>query len=502
MPRKALERITTVGAAVLSATFVALPTAGAAALDEVDADRSAVLVVDGGQTAIEQGGVEAPAVALPFEAEGRRLAWYPLLYGGWGLYHDRRPFFGQRGSFVHGSPLVEGPDPGRRAAFTELALEPGLGVVARLGDAPLYGFGAWTVAATGTMGSDIYRRDAHVELATEKALAGLLWRGGPDDTTWLLRAGRLSLTLDDGLLVHAVRNSSNAGSRRALYLGARTALDAGVTLDVRGKGWRVQAFGLDPDELPSIDGKNRFVGAHVQWNPVRALELAAAGIKVTDSRSMLRTPQGGAIRREGLQTAWLQARWRGALGQEGLLLAAGVGRQGHPAADVRSSAGYLRIGHQWRGAAGRPALEWRGARFSGDRAGTERFERWDPLLAAGSDEWMGGIGFSKFQQNTNLAQDRWRVYLRPAPGVDVTLDAVRYRADELNNLGAGPLGASWPGHRLGDELMLIVRASLGKHLYWQGVAAIARPGAALRQAIGEPVRSWSTLQSSLYWFWP
>ncbi len=495
------RRVLAACAACAGAFVLPLPAAAGSAQGGDDAGTTAFVVVDAGTGPVAHGQVQAPGLALPVAADGPPLTWRPLFYGGWGLYHDRWPFFGQRAAFVRGSPLVEGPDPGRRTGAMEWALEPGLGVVARLGDGPLHAVGAWTVAASGTVGADIYRRDAHVEVATEKAFAGLLWPGGPGGASWLLRAGRLSLTLDDGLLVHAVRNSSNAGERRALYLGARTALDAGLTLDVRAPHWRVQAFALDPDELPAVDSRSRFAGVHALWTPQPGLELAAAGIEVTHSRTLLRTPQGAGVPRDGLRTGWLQARWRDALGQDGLLLAAGIGRQGHPDAHLRAEAGYLRVARQWRAAAWRPAVEWRRAHFSGDRPETARYERWDPLLAAGSDEWMGGIGFSKFQQNTNLAQDRLRLFLRPAPGLDLTLDALRYRADERNNLGAGPLGPTWPGRRLGDELMLIVRASLGSHLYWQGVAAVTRPGPALRQAIGEPLRPWATLQSSLYWFW-
>ncbi|MDC8773022.1 alginate export family protein [Roseateles albus] len=452
-------------------------------------------------------GLPAPSPAnrtrLPLAAIGEGLRWQPLLYGGIGLYLDDWPYFGHREAFVASSPISRPNGASRRASVAEVSVEPGLGFTVPLGETAWAAFGAGTVAVTATQGADIYRQDSHTEAAIEKAFVGLLHRPvyGP---SLLVRAGRTSFTLDDGFLVHLVRTSSNAGERRALNLGARSAADFALTADLRAERWRLQLFALNPDELPVVDTQSRYAGAHFSWQPAGKLDLAVSHLEVTQSDSLLRRPAAEPLPREGLHATTIQARWPGAFGAPGLLLAGLLGQQGHHRADVRALAGYARAGYRWNKWPGRPAVELRHARFSGDRPNTLRFERWDPLLAAGSDEWMGGIAFSKFQSNTNLVQDRLRVFAAPTEGIAVTLDLLRYRAAEVNNLGAGPLGALWPSRDIGHELMAILRWTIGPRFYAQSVASINRPGQGVRQSLAVPEgmdrRSWITLQASLYWF--
>lgn len=442
-----------------------------------------------------------PAVGtrLPLVDFGERPRWVPLLYGGSGVYVDDQPFFGRRDAFVGTSPIARPSGATRRASVAEISLEPGLGFTAPLGGPGWTAFGAATVAATATVGADIYRRDSHVEIAVEKAFVGLL-RRFDNSPTLLMRVGRSGLTLDDGFLVHLVRTSSNAGDRRALNLGARSAADLAVSADLRSVRWRAQLFALDPDELPVVDSRSRFAGGQLAWQPVETIDLAISHLQVLRSDSLLRRPGNTALAREGLRATTIQARWRNALDAQGLLLAALLGEQQHRSDEVRARAGYLRVAYRWNDAPGRPAAELRHARFSGDRPETTRYERWDPLLAAGSDEWMGGIAFSKFQSNTNLRQDRLRLFTSPSDGMALTLDWLRYRADQSNNLGAGPLGAVWPSRDLGHELMAILRWNIGSRLYAQAVASVNRPGPGVQLLAGGKTQSWVTLQASLYWF--
>ncbi len=422
------------------------------------------------------------------------------LSGGVGAYSEGQAFFGHWTAFNAGSPVAVGPATGARLNFLDYAVAPGITGFTRLGAKPLYAYAEASVMATGTVGADIYREDSRVKVDLEKAFAGLIW--SPSRQRMVnLSYGRQNFTLNDGFLIHHVKGSSNVGDRRALYLGGRTAFDRALLGSVRWDRWGLRAFGLDPNEYEPLESNSTFAGLNLRYEPSDRLLVDITHIENTASDTRFPTPQGQRIPREGIQTRAAHLRWRDALGLPGVFVESEIARQRSDRVDLDARAAYASVGYRWRDVRWKPALVLRQARWSGDDPATARYERWDPLLPAGSDEWMGGIISSKFVTNSNLRQIRLRAFAESSPRFNFSVDWFGYRALELNNLGANPLLGTLASRDLGQEWMFTGRWFINANLYVQTIASVNRPGDALRQALQGPARTWTSLQASLYWFY-
>jgi hypothetical protein len=363
----------------------------------------------------------------------------------------------------------------------------------------LYVYGAATVALSGTWGQDIYQRNDSMHVAVEKGYTGVLWARGKRHLL-NVSAGRQNYTLNDGFLIHHVKGSTNVGDRRALFLGARTAHDMTVLATARYGRGEFRGFFLDPNEYEPIESHTRIAGANARVEAGRGLRIDGSYIRILSSDGRSATPQGTRIPREGTSTLAGHLRWSNALGAPGLFLEAEGGTQWHVNADMRAAAGYASAGYRFTGAAWTPAIVLRYAHWSGDDPATTRYERWDPLLPAGSDEWMGGVVFSKYVANSNLQQFRLRAFAQPHAKFNFTVDWFRYQAAQTNNLGANPVLATLSSPDLGHELMVLGRTFLGKNYFVQMLASVNGPGRAIRAALPQPSSRWVSLQASLYWF--
>jgi hypothetical protein len=306
--------------------------------------------------------------------------------------------------------------------------------------------------------------------------------------------------LNDGFLIHHVKGSTNVGDRRALYLGARTAHDLTALVTGRYRRAEVRLFYLDPNEYEPIESNTRVAGANLRYEVDDGLRVDGSFIRIVDSDGRAATPQGVRVPRSGTSTFAAHVRWSNALGAPGLFLESEAALQRHSTADVHAYAGYGTAGYRFTSAMWKPAVVVRYASWSGDDPETARYERWDPLLPAGSDEWMGGVIFSKYVANSNLRQLRVRGFAQPTTTFNFTVDWFRYQAAELNNLGANPVLGTLTSPALGQELMFIGRQFLGKNYFIQTLASINSPGEAVRNVMPERTKRWVSLQASLYWF--
>lgn len=437
-------------------------------------------------------------LALPRLHEDSKSMVKLILNGGLGIYSDGNAFFRNWNAFNRGSPIAPGPATGARVTFSDISIEAGIGGIAEVGH-KLHAYSAATLLASGTWGPDIYQRNDSMHVAVEKAYAGLLWT--PEkDKTMNVSLGRQNYTLNDGFLIHHVKGSTNVGERRAVFLGARTAHDMTVLLNARYEQWGFKLFHLDPNEYEPLESNTRFAGGNLRYNFGHGLSVDGTHIENVRSDSSFATPQGARIPREGIATTAVHLLWRNALKVPGLFLESELARQGSSRADVSASAGYGSLGYRWNDIKWKPAFVVRYAQWSGDRPETARYERWDPLLPAGSDEWMGGMTFSKYVSNSNLQQLRIRLFAEPAKNFNFTVDWFRYQALETNNLGANRVLSTLQSRDLGDELMFTGRWFIGKNYYVQTLASINWPGEGIRRALPEPTKPWTTLQATLYWF--
>lgn len=445
---------------------------------------------------VPSGLLAGDAAAFPTLYRSDRSYLTAIVGGGFGVYSDLSPWFGQAPNFLRRSPIA-GRLPGRHPAWTEGYTEIGLGGAAQLGTSPIWLYGAATALTSWSFGQDVFRADTRVLTRPEKAYAGVLWIDPATGASLNVSAGRQNITLNDGFLIHFVRGSANAGVRGASYLGPRNANDISVMADVNAGPWTLKGFVIDPDELPVVDGRSVFAGANLRYALAPDLAIDASFITVPRSDATLLLPGNMRQPRQGLRTYAGHLRWTKAFGVEGLWVAGEFARQTHERFSMAAWAGYALIGYQAAWLPWSPSLSYRYSHATGDNPRTARYERFDPLLSTGLGNWLQGITFGKLASNSNLAVHRLQFNVQPNPRLNLTLDWHLLRAPERNNLGANPAIAQLASRNLGQEFTATARWAINRQLYLQAIASVAVPGAALR-AVGAKT-PWSTFQASLYW---
>jgi hypothetical protein len=439
----------------------------------------------------------APARPQPLTLiQNDRVILTAVLAGGVGAYSDPNVWFGRPDLFLRGNPLA-GKLPGRAPAWGESFVEFGVAGAAQIGDSPLYLYGALTGLTSWSRGQDFFRADPRVYTGLEKAYGGLLYVDPETGNSLDVSLGRQTVTLNDGFLIHFVRGAANAGVRGASYIGARTANDFSVVANSRLGSWSFKAFTIDPDELPRVDTRSTFAGVNLRYAITPTLSVDGSWITIPRSTSTSATPDGRRLPREGLQTVAGHVRWNRAFGVDGLWLASEIAHQSHDQYKLSAWAGYGLIGYQAADLPWSPSLSYRFAYATGDDPATQRYERFDPLLSTGLGNWLQGVIFGKITSNANLAVHRLQFNLVPTPTLNVTFDWHLLRAPERNNLGSNPVISRLSSSDIGQEFSLTGRWAINRNLYLQTIGSVAVPGRALRDA--GATKSWTTLQSSLYW---
>lgn len=424
------------------------------------------------------------------------------LNGGSGLFRDGQAWFGAPGVFTKNNPLVARPalgaGTGAVSVWTENYVEYGLGGITQLGDGPFYLYGAATMIGVMSAGQDIYRNDTRATNNIEKLYAGILY-AGPTGTNGTLSVGRQNFSLNDGFLISQFGSQWNAGPRPGIYLAPRTTQDFSVLGQFNWQGWTLRGFFLDPNEYEPIESRTQVLGANLRytWNP--AFYADASAITVTQSNTNYALPNGLREGRAGLLTLAGHVRWSDRSFIDGLWIESEIAHQTHADFPMDAWAGYGTVGYLARTLPWTPSLSYRLAMFSGDNPNTPTYERFDQIYSGGLAEWLQGISFAKVLTQSNKITDRVRLNLVPMQNLNLTFDWFRHRADTLNNLGAQPAIAQLSSHDLGQEFQFTARWSISRNFYFQGVAGYAIPGQALKEAAGQPLKPWTTLQAQLFW---
>ena len=114
---------------------------------------------------------EAAAPVFPVLYRDSRSMLKLTMNGGIGLNSDTNAFFRNWEAFNASSPIAPGPPTGLNVTFTDVSIEPGIGGITRLGQQPVYVYGAATVVASGTLGPDIYQRNERCTWRSRRATA-------------------------------------------------------------------------------------------------------------------------------------------------------------------------------------------------------------------------------------------------------------------------------------------------------------------------------------------
>jgi hypothetical protein len=443
---------------------------------------------DQAQPAVRGAFVSGSATDLPVLYESAD-ALLRLQLNVWaGAYADHNPWFGAAPAFTAQSPIaLDPPGPGW-TTWAEGMVELGLAGASRVADSDVYVFGELTGMTSGATGQDLFRSDTRTETLWEKVYGGVLWAQAAEQRALRLSVGRQNWQLNNGFLFSRYAAGANAGPNPALYLNPRTTYQMAVLAEARVGPFEAEIFDLDPAELKDFDSDTRFQGVRAAWIEAKGWDLGVAAYRVPESNTVLRSPAGGSVPREGQRTLNLRAGHRDFGGGFNALAEAAF--QDNKDADVSARAWYAQLGYTAAALPWKPSLLYRYASFSGDKPGTAAYEAFDAPLSSGLDEWVQGVNFKKVVTNTNLNSNRVRLNLAPSDRLNLTFDYYHLWADV-------PLATGQSSY--GNEIDLIVRWSISQRLFLLGVVGQAWPGNLIQTRAQGMARPWTTAQVSLFW---
>lgn len=422
-----------------------------------------------------------------------------------GLYYgNRNAWYGRPDRLLAGNPLVVGRPAGKGyQAWQEGYVHAGLYGMAPL-NATTYLYGSGSVMLTGSTGRELFTDQTRSHVGVEEAYAGVVTgHTSAQGNRWVLNvsAGRQRFMLGDGLLI--ANTAANGHDRAALQANARWAADFLGLAQLRYNNWKLEAFHLDPDELPLLDTHTRIQGVNVEHRPRPSLEWAASYLTVPRSTATYYLPDGTQHTRDGLQVYDLRGRWQPQVaGQSGPFVAAEAALQRNRHFPMRATAYTGELGYAFSQAHWKPTLSYRYSHFSGDDPNTARYERWDPLLSGGNGEqWVQGINHFKVVQIGNVNAHRFQLRLRPHQKLELVAQYWRFQADSLLNIGGNPALSMLGSSAYGQELNLTAKVFWSRQLYVHAHLAVTDPGRAVSQALGAPGKKWwSTMVFMRYAF--
>ncbi len=385
--------------------------------------------------------------------------------GGAGVYADHNPWFASPATYTGRSPIARDPPGAGWASWGEAWVEYGIAGATRLGDTRAYAYGELTALTSGATGQDLFRSDTRTKTLPEKAYAGLLWARPGTQRSARVSVGRQNWQLERRFPVLEVLRRRERGPQSGpLPQPPHHVRNDGARRGQVGR-FRAEYFDVDPAELKDFDSGTRFQGVHLSWIDKASWDLGVTAYRVPESNTVLRSPQGGVVPRDGQRTWNLRAGHRGVAGVPGLSALAEYAQQSHRG---RRGAGErlvraARLHGTRMGVAPEPDLPVRA--LPGDDPNTARYEAFDAPLSSGLDEWVQGINFKKVVTNSNV--DSHRIRFNVAPTERSTTRRLVPSAGERSLV---------TGERAyGDELDFAVRWAISKRLFFLGVAGVAWP---------------------------
>lgn len=416
-----------------------------------------------------------------------------ILNAGVGLFSDTNPWFNNSQDFVAGNYQPKGT-----ITWPEFYIEPGVGGITQIGNAPIYTYGAVSYLESGTLAPDIFRADTRFYGDIEKLYGGFLIAQKGFPVSFNFSIGRQNFQLNRNFLFGQVLGSANALERGASFLNARTAYDNAILGNLRVGNFLLQGFYLNPDELPVAETNSRFLGVNARYNDNENLELALAYITVPESDTIYVLPNGQQETRKGLQVINPRIFLSSLFDVPGLWLESEYAYEWNRNFSMNAQAGYISVGYTFLNTPWRPSITYRFAGFSGDNPDTKSYERFDSLRGGGLGDWLQGINLAKVYNNGNVLSHRVEFKVNPNNKLQLSLDYFYLFTDQLNNLGGRPVFSNLESRSIGQEFLLTTRWSVSNNLFLLGIGSIAFPADAINQAVTGKTEPWLTLQMSLF----
>ncbi len=407
-------------------------------------------------------------------------------------YGNNDAWYGQPDAMLQGNPLVQGEPAGEGYGdWLEGFVHYGISGITPLTDS-LYVYGALSALSSGSTGQELFTDETRGYTYFEDAYAGFI-TGQTDEKgnrlAFNFSAGRQKFTLANAFLI--ANTAANGQDRAALQANARWASDLLVLGQLAYNDTRLEAFYVDPDELPDIDTSTALAGVNLEARPLPGLMTAASYVTAVNSDFSYFNPDY-SIRgtREGLNV--FDARFTytpNPPGQPGPFFGAEGAFQTHRDFDMLAVGAYGEAGYSFADVTWSPSVSYRLSYFSGDDPDTETYERWDPLLSGGNGEqWVQGANHFKVVQDSNVIAHRIQGRFRPLPQVEVVPQFWVFQADSLNNAGGNPALGGLSGDDYGYEANMTVKWFASRNWYVHGHLAYTVPGEAAEEALdGNPL---------------
>jgi hypothetical protein len=456
-------------------------------------------------------GVGGPALAqgqgsdqtLLYSENGLTLRWH--LQAGLYFAAEGNAFWDLAATTVPGS----GYDPDK--VWQETYLKPGVSFEYNLdGGAALYGklSGVWS----NTRGLDPYDEGDNGATTLEEAYVGL--RGGTaGGLSYDLSLGARELQLGTGMLIS---NGATSGFERgALKFGPRKAWERSAILRVSGNGVTGTAFFLDPNELPSTDGKNALAGLDLRRDMPGGGYLGGTYVKVLQSETPYPQAAPGGIgpptvtpgAREGTQTFSLYAKtepFAGAL--QNWTFTGDLAYQWNDRIDLNAWAGRVQASYAFTGLAWSPTVTYGFQSFSGDDPNTTALERFDPLYYQGSPSaWATGTKSASTFINSNVNAHSLAVRMKPSQRDTLTFRYAHVRANELRSPvqfgqasrvdttggASGNVITGVTDPHLADDFFLEYNRVLNRNVFLTALVATSIPGEGVKAVTGGSAPNWN-----------
>lgn len=414
-------------------------------------------------------------------------------------YGNDNAWYGQPGPLLSGNPLVRGQPAGEGYSnWTEGFVHAGISGITPLRD-NLYTYGSFSSIYSGSIGQELFTDQSRGYIGIEDAFVGIV--GGEtsekgDRFIFNASGGRQRFGVGDGFLI--ANTASNGDSRGALQSNPRWAADALILGQAKYNNTKIEAFYLDPDELPVVDSKTVITGVNFETRAPRGIELGAMFLYVPTSQFRYFTTTD-TFSREGLQVYDGRMRWQPNPAAAGPFIASEAAVQRHDQIDMLALGWSTESGYAFADKlTWSPTISYRYASFSGDDASTARFERWDPLLSGDNGErWVQGINHFKIFQNSNLLTHRVQLRLRPNPKVELVPQLWFFSVDETTNLGGNPAFSFLGGSFLGSETNLTLKWFISPRIMLQTHVASTFPSSTAERTVGANLDPWFSTMAFL-----
>jgi hypothetical protein len=322
--------------------------------------------------------------------------------------------------------------------WSEEWLEFGARAEAQAGDITFYG--ALSVGASFTLGTDSFDETNHRAVLLENAYAGVRSTNPGEAWNFDLSAGQQEFGLGTGMLIW--QGAANGFERGGLNIVQRLSWSMAAIAEITGSRHTFQGFYLTPNEQSSNDTHTRMAGAAWRYDHSATTFVGAYYLTVLNSSQVYPLPDLPLVipdGRDGLNAVQAYARLDGA--ETGLRDAWAraefayewnddlAGTSGMAAWAAYGEAGYRFVTLPWT-----PALSYGYATFSGDDPRTSTYERFDPLFYGnGLNNWWFGANGSYAFLNSNLNFHRLSLQLVASEQDFLTFQNIITSANELNS---------------------------------------------------------------------